>query len=155
MLPVSFNGRIEIPGQHDATAACRRLHTALEELDARRIARNEHTIRFTGGVFRIVSNWNLLVPISSGKLVVRPHPKGILVLYRLRFLQFAAALAVLAAFLCVSLLTAGSDISTIWNGGMIWAFGLVALIPILNIFIAMIRFRRWVWRTLAHQSGRR
>jgi hypothetical protein len=86
-LPFSFSGRVEVDAQHDVNSAALRLERGLEILKAKRIDRTESQIRFKAGVARLVSNTNLLVPISSGELSVEPKGGGLVVAYHLHFTQ--------------------------------------------------------------------
>jgi hypothetical protein len=45
------------------------------------------TVTFTSGVFRFVSGQNLLVPISSGAVRCVQTPEGVVIHYRLSFVQ--------------------------------------------------------------------
>ena len=111
----------------------------------------EHRIRFSGGFFRLVSNWNLLVPTSAGEIEVQPYPKGVVIVYHLRFYQLTAALVVLAGLLLSSLIAAGGKA----NGLAVFIFGFLALPFVLSEFFTLIRFPRWIWRTLAYQHRRK
>ena len=53
------------------------LAEALRRVDARDVIATVDRVSFRGGVFRSVSNWNVLVPFSHGELIIRDEPNEI------------------------------------------------------------------------------
>jgi hypothetical protein len=145
-LPFSYSGRVEIAGQHDVEGATLRLERGLELLKPKRLDRTGSQIRFKSGAARLVSNTNLLVPIGSGELSVQPNSGGLAVAYRLHFTQILliATVMVLGFFgpflLNAPNLTRG-EAGVFLFGMWLWLFGG-------NVVITLIRFPRWIKRTL-------
>ena len=54
----------------DARRLAGHLATCLRDVDARNVTVDGGRVQFHGGVFRMVSNWNVLVPFGSGELEV-------------------------------------------------------------------------------------
>jgi hypothetical protein len=145
-LPFSFSGRVEVDARHDVNGAALRLERGLEILKAKRIDRTESQIRFKAGYARLVSNTNLLAPISSGELAVQPKGGGLVVVYRLRFTQMLVFVTVMVfGFFGPSLLNAANRSkgqAVVYLFGMwMWLFGG-------SVVTTLIRFPRWIRRTL-------
>ena len=47
--------------------------TELKKYRPKKIEQKEEKIEFSAGIFRLVMNWNLLVPITSGTIEYREH----------------------------------------------------------------------------------
>jgi hypothetical protein len=63
-----------------------RVEQALRRVRAARLQVSGDTISFRGGFFRAVTNWNILVPISSGEIHFSRIDGSVLVRYRISFL---------------------------------------------------------------------
>jgi hypothetical protein len=63
-------GDVPFDDRVDLTVLPTHLVTCLRDVNARAIEIEGTHIAFTGGVFRLVSNWNLLVPFGYGDLTV-------------------------------------------------------------------------------------
>jgi len=83
-FPISISGAVSAPGL-TVDEAMLRLERGLAEAKAVALRRERSEIRFKGGAFRPVSNWNVLVPISTGRIEVAPRDGGVTVSYRLTF----------------------------------------------------------------------
>ncbi len=59
----------------------------LESVKARNIEIAENSLTFTGGIFRLVSNWNLLGPIDHGTIEIVASDQVITVRFRISFVQ--------------------------------------------------------------------
>lgn len=72
MFPISFEGQIELldfsPEQIDAVAG--RVASALVRVRARNVCCDGNVVTFHGGMFRLVSSWNILAPVSHGTIEV-------------------------------------------------------------------------------------
>lgn len=129
--------------------AASRLERALHNLKAKRVTRVGPQIQFTGGIFRVVSGTNLLAAIDSGELFVEPSAKGLAIGYRLQFTQMflIVSVAVLGFFgppvMMAPNLTpveAAALLFVAW----LWLYGG-------NVILTLIRFPRWIRRTLAYE----
>ena len=56
-------------------------------------------VSFTGGVFRAVSNWNVLYPITEGFIEVQPEQDFYVISYELNFKQILVMASVIAGVL--------------------------------------------------------
>jgi hypothetical protein len=136
-FPLSVDGCIR-GAANDAASAARAVEQLLRDTKASTIAVHGHEIEFGVRFFRLVSNWNLLVPIDSGRVVVHEREHAIEVEYHisLRRWFFVATGTVVIAY-CV-----GRFLAVEPSGGFplpplvfLWLF----LFP-LNYFIAALRF---------------
>ncbi len=144
-LPFSFSGRVEVDAQRDVKGATLRLERGLAILKARRIDREGSHIRFTAGVARLASSANMLAGIGSGELSVQPKGGGLVVVYRLRFTQMLALVTVMVFGFFGPFLLAGPNLReavAILVGSWMWLFGG-------NVVLTLIKFPRWIRRTLA------
>lgn len=74
MFPLSITGELKISRLQDEDVNFV-LNTVEQELTAVRatnVSRTANRVTFKGGIFRFVSNWNLLVPIGYGEIEVLP-----------------------------------------------------------------------------------
>jgi len=93
-FPISLAGVVAVSGLTvDETIA--RLERALAGAGATALRRESNGLQFGGTAFRLVSNWNVLVPISTGIIEVRSRNDGIIVWYRLRFTWVLVAVTLL------------------------------------------------------------
>ena len=107
-------------------------------------------VRFTAGIFRIVWNWNILVPFGSGSIAVVSHGAEFLVSYRLSTVQM---LVTVTGMICLMGLMIFSETMNAWyeillvlGGGWLWLFGM-------NYLIAIVRFPAWLRRGLKKIPG--
>jgi len=115
----------------------------LRKAEAGNISKSESQLDFTGGLFRAVSNWNLLIAISSGSIVFRKTEGGVEATYRISFLQmflFVTALVGLAFSI--------SPKEPIYIFGVmwLWLFGM-------NYLITIIRFPSSLRAALNDRTG--
>lgn len=144
-LPFSVTRSLTISGVSDPTSATDRLERGLEKLKARRITRRGPIVDFRGGMFRPVSNHNLLVAINTGRLQVEPYHSGVRVSFRLEFLQIfwmvsAMVLGFLGPFVLSSSNLSWGEAALVLLGFWLWLFGG-------NVLITLFRFPRWIRRT--------
>jgi len=74
MFPTSISGTLELPA-FKSVGVEELLSLVSAEMDhanARDIRRVGTKLSFRGGVFRLVSNWNVLVPAGSGEIEILP-----------------------------------------------------------------------------------
>ncbi len=144
-LPFSFSGRVEVGAQRDVKGAALKLERGLEILKAKRIDRKGLQIHFTAGAARLVLNTNLLTAIGSGELLVQPKSGGLVVVYRLRFTQMLFISLMVFGFLGPFVLSSpnlsSAQALVLLAGAWMWLFGG-------NVALTLIRFPRWIRRTL-------
>jgi hypothetical protein len=76
---------INFDGDVDLAALPAHLADCLRRLDARAVKVDQNRVSFTGGLFRLVGNWNVLIPFGFGDLMIDPIARNIR--YRLSFRQ--------------------------------------------------------------------
>jgi hypothetical protein len=96
-FPISSSGVIAVRGL-SVDEAIDRLEDALAKEKPAALSRDGRGLRFQGGAFRLVCNWNILVPISAGVLDVSPSEHGVNVSYRVTFTQMLVAVTLMVAF---------------------------------------------------------
>jgi len=116
----------------------------LHRLSARKLDMSGDTVSFAGGGFRFVSNWNLLVPISRGKIVVMPIADGVTVRYQISFRELIVVATIMilamAVIFCGFEGRAGlASVAFFVPVGWLWLVGM-------NIVIAIPRFNCFVKR---------
>jgi hypothetical protein len=127
-----------------------RLERALETLSPVWVAREGGRVLFAGGIFRFVSSWNLLGPITRGWVEVTPTGKGTVVRYKIWFsemlLGVTLLVAIMGTFMHVWQRPTADTIS--WLAFMwLWLFGV-------NLLTTLVRFPRFVRRaTVAGHNG--
>jgi len=115
----------------------------LEAVKARRIRVVGRSLAFRGGIFRFVTNWNLLGPIGRGRIDVETAPGEVIVRWRISFLQMVVVvttmLVVLGAFAArempLPFLLGGLPLLCLWLAGM-------------NVVISIARFSHFVNRCM-------
>ena len=132
---VNFDGNVDLATLPAHLADC------LRRLDARVVAVDQNRVSFTGGLFRLVSNWNLLVPFGFGDLTIDSSARSIT--YRLSFRQLVIAVTVMVGIMAGFI----SFASRSWPG--------LAFIPVMwiwlvggNLAIGIPRFEKFVRRTI-------
>ena len=145
-LPFSFSGRVDVGPQHDAKGAALKLERGLEILKAKRIDHTGLRIHFTTGFARLVLSTNLLAPISSGELLIQPKSGGLVVVYNVRFTHMLVGASVMVFFFFGPFVLSAPNMSSaqavaLLVGAWMWLFGG-------NVVLALIRFPRWIRRTL-------
>jgi hypothetical protein len=75
MFPLSLQGEISIDNlqQAEIDAAIARLQSAVSAMHARNIERLPNGLSFRGGLFRVVSSWNILIPFDNCEISVAPN----------------------------------------------------------------------------------
>lgn len=126
-FPISLTGTVAV---RDLTVeeAIERLEGALAQARARALRREDRAVQFRGGVFRLVSGWNILGPISNGVLEVAPSANGVSVIYRVTFGQMLVVVtlmvgAFLGPLVMVSPNTSGAGGLGILSVAWLWLFG--------------------------------
>ncbi|HEX8692841.1 MAG TPA: hypothetical protein VF746_10500 [Longimicrobium sp.] len=146
MLPFDWHGCLQVPRDpeqpDEREALLRRLERALAPHKPRWIRREGATIHFRGGSFRWVTNWNLLVSISTGSFTVEETPAGPLVCYRLRFTGMVVGSTVAVLLLAVWLTTmAGMSRPPVLIFVVMWLWLVGG-----NLAITLLRFSRFMRR---------
>lgn len=74
MFPLSITGELKISRLQNEgiDLVLNRVEQELAAVRATNVSRTANRITFKGGIFRFVSNWNILVPIGYGQIEVLP-----------------------------------------------------------------------------------
>lgn len=143
MFPLSITGEFKISRlqDNDVNLVLNRVEQELAAVRATNVSRTANRITFTGGIFRFVSNWNLLVPIGYGEIEVLPD----CVKYTFSCTQMLVAttvmVCIMGAFILFSAPVSAFSLITpviIW----LWLFGM-------NYLISAVRLPAFV-RKIAH-----
>jgi hypothetical protein len=115
MFPFTFSRTIEIPVADETTESASK---AISSLLSRRIkaemprsfTSNPHQISFSGGVFRFVGSWNLLVSITYGVIDFMPTNDKLLVSYKLWFMELFVLASLMTIFFGFLIFSSGLTI---------------------------------------------
>jgi hypothetical protein len=94
-----YTGTIHVGEDLQSSALMPHLAECLRRARARDVTVDGNRIAFKGGLFRPVSNWNVLVPFGTGELEFLPTTRE--VRYRLSLAQLIVAATVTIGFLAV------------------------------------------------------
>jgi hypothetical protein len=145
MLTFTRTGRLHFGDDLDPSALPAYFAKVLQNVDAREVKAYMDRVEFKGGMFRLVSSWNVLVPFASGTVTIHPDIRQ--VRYRVSYLQlvFVATIAVGIMSLFV-LSSVGWQpllvVPIVW----LWLVGG-------NLIIGVPRFERFIRRALADLSS--
>lgn len=125
----------------DSALLPQHLASCLRSADASTVEIVGNRVRFTAGVFRMVGNWNVLVPFGSGELSV--HSDRCEVRYTLNCRQIFIAATVMIAFGAAFMLTSGGS-RAVWLLPFMWLWLVGG-----NLAIGIPRFRSFVASAIA------
>jgi hypothetical protein len=145
MLPFPFSASGTVSVRSDAPdvhAVMDAVEQAFGDVRASAVQRTRDSIAFRGGVFRLVTSWNILGPISSGILRFTRGDHGVDIDYRLSFVQMFIIVTVMLAALKLGSWPWGQlGTRTPWLPlfiGWCWLFGVNYLITVFH-FPAFLR----------------
>jgi hypothetical protein len=125
MFPLSIDGEIELKSSAPESDILSGLRRALAAQKANNISTDGRRIAFEAGVFRLVSNWNVLVPVGSGTIEIVPGPPR-RVRYAFSCRQMAAFTTAMAGVMsCLAAREGGAAGAVlIFAGAWAWLFGM-------------------------------
>jgi hypothetical protein len=131
----------------DAERLPQHLAISLEKVKAKAVVVDHNRVSFKGGIFRLVTNWNLLIPFGFGDLTVDSSERQLNYRLSLRQLISAATLQ----------LVGGTALAVAYSGEPPRAFlvlvpvffAMVALMVGLNVLTGVTRFRAFLRRAVA------
>ena len=138
ILSLTYTGTLEFDAGVDTTALIVHLADYLRKLEARDIRISQASVSFRGGLFRAVSNWNILIPFGYGKLIVDETAHQ--VRYGLSFRQLICVVTTMLALACLiewSVATFDSVVPLVLGIGWLWLVGG-------NLMLGIPRFRRFL-----------
>jgi hypothetical protein len=95
--PLMYTRAIGFDRDVDVAMLPAHVAAALRHLNARAVEVNQNRVSFTGGIFRLVSNWNVLVPFGFGDLTVDSDARHIR--YRVSFRQVVIGATVMVGII--------------------------------------------------------
>lgn len=149
-IPFSLSGRVAARDVTDQMRAVSGIVRALEVAAAGDIQRLGNRVSFKGGLARVVSSWNILVPIGSGEVNVRASEEGVIADYTLHFTQILGVVTTLVAGMVLLVLLMARDWPTALAIGVsawLWLYGA-------NVLLTSFRFPRWLRRALTREDMR-
>jgi len=145
MFPMSLDGEFKLtsPELEDISAILSKVEQALRAARATNISRIGNRVVFQGGIFRLVMNWNILVPVGRGEIEIVPGKPGT-VKYGFSCVQMLILLTLMVGAMSVALisregLSAHAIIFLVI--GWLWLFGM-------NYVISAVRLPRFVRRAV-------
>jgi len=150
-FPMSINGTVNLgrdaPTGGDPEATANRIEDMLREARATTITRHGNTVSFTAGMFRLVINWNVLVPFVTGTISVQPLEEGMKLNYKLSTIEMTIAVT---AMMCIASILLLANDPTARSGIFVYLFLIFGWFWLVggNYVSGMIRFRSWLWRGL-------
>lgn len=141
-LSTMNRGSLPFDERLDPLRLAEHLADALRRVHANDVSVSADRVRFAGGVFRFVSNWNVLVPFGHGELIINRDAKRLE--YKVSFGQLTLILVVFSVFAVAFMLASrsppgafpvGLAIIWLWLGGM-------------NVVIGRVRFESFLRKTL-------
>ena len=135
-----IEGSIYFGEETDPEKLASHLADCLHDVDAKAVDLTDGHVAFKGGVFRMVSNWNVLAPFGSGEMRVDPVTRQ--VLYRLSARELVvvatAGIGIIATFV---LFTQAWQPLVMMPFIWLWIVGG-------NLAIGTFRFERFVCRSI-------
>ncbi len=102
-FPFSYTNKIEVPfdaNKHTPDNLLSSIVSSLKNVKARNIQNDRNRITFSGGILRLVMNWNILVTVSSGEITVEKDNDKIILNYHIKFTEmFVIATAMVLGFM--------------------------------------------------------
>lgn len=89
-FPFSYTSKVEVQFDnvnHTPDNLLSNIISALKKVKVRNIQADQNCVSFSGGIFRFVINWNILVAVSRGEIVVDKINDKLLLNYHLRFTE--------------------------------------------------------------------
>jgi hypothetical protein len=134
------SGALEFGPGVDVSLLPAHLAACLKNARASAVDINACEVSFKGGIFRLVGNWNVLVPFGSGTLTVDPVAK--IVRYGLNSTQLVTIVSAFTA-LAVILSWIKHSLVVLPMAGFLWAWLVGG-----NLLIGYPRFRRFLRQAL-------
>jgi hypothetical protein len=135
-FPLSAHGRVWAE-RTDMSHAVGAVESLLRERKATSVTVGADRIDFTVRFLRLVSNWNLLVPIDSGSIAFRQSDEDVEIRYSIYFKRFffvVTAMIIIVAVIIFVFAVDGRGAALVFvPAAWFWVFAV-------NYFIAVLRF---------------
>jgi hypothetical protein len=139
--PLMYTSTVNFEGDIDSALLPAHLADCLRRVDGRYVTVEQNRVSFTSGLFRLVSNWNVLVPFGFGDLMVDAAARRIR--YRLSYRQLMIFATVMAGVMAVFI----SFVSRTWAGLVFIPFMYIWLVGA-NLAIGIPRFDGFLRRAI-------
>jgi hypothetical protein len=147
MSAFTRTGSLQFGDDLDPFALPAYLTGVLQKVDAREVKVYGDRVEFKGGIFRLVSSWNILVPFGSGIVTIRSDIRQIA--YQLSCLQLVCVATIAVGIMSLFILaSAGWQPLLVVPITWLWLVGG-------NLLIGIPRFERFIGRALADVPLRR
>jgi hypothetical protein len=141
MTAFTRTGRLQFGDDLNPSALPAYFASVLRKVNAREVKVYGDRVEFNGGIFRLVSSWNVLVPFGSG--IVTIHPDIRQVQYQVSCLQLVFVVTVAVGIMSLFILSsAGWQPLLVIPIAWLWLVGG-------NLMIGIPRFERFIRRALA------
>jgi hypothetical protein len=138
---LSYQRSIVLTSNADVPLLLQHLADCLRAVEARDIRVTEDAVYFKGGAFRMVTNWNVLVPFDAGRFTVSDG--GQIVMYTMSYRQLLVISALMSGAMALFLFLAHQVSASVFAFPLIWAWLFGA-----NLAIGKNRFDDFVSRSL-------
>lgn len=145
MLSRITTGALRFDQEVDSAALPEHLAGCLRSAKASTVETTGSYVKFTAGIFRLVGNWNVLVPFGSGSLSVDPATH--MVRYDLNCSQMLVLVTLMTAVMGRFMWTSGAPL---WLLPLPWLW-----IVGVNLAVGIPRFRGFLKRALEHAPRNR
>jgi len=89
-FPFTYTNKVEVQfdeKKHTPENLLDSVIKSLQKAKAKNVKNNLNHITFTGGIFRLVTNWNILGSISSGEITIERNKDKLCLKYHLKFTE--------------------------------------------------------------------
>jgi hypothetical protein len=141
MFPLVRTGTLPLDTDIDAASLPIHLAECLRCVDARKVEIQGNCVAFEGGMFRLVGNWNVLVPFESGDLRVEASSCQIRYTLSIRQLVlFGTGAVVIMSFIILKM--------SMWQPLLVLPLMWLWLVGV-NLAIGIARFKNFLRRASA------
>jgi hypothetical protein len=158
VFPLSVRGSVRLklasaPAETAIKATLDRIGEMLDEEAANDVIVDQNEVRFSAGMRRDVSNWNVLLQFDTGRIWIEPQDTMFVIKYDLSTLQILLTVTLVVAGLsALAFLVHGLQSDTVKNAATTFAIGWGWLFG-MNYITGTIRFPRWLRKGLRDMPG--
>jgi hypothetical protein len=144
MPTLTTAGQVTIPAGVNTSALLAHLVDCLRDVNAKEVRAEGNSVSFVGGIFRFVTNWNVLVSFGFGDLTVDSAKCE--VSFRLNYRQLVICTGIMFLVVVAGLLFVGLPPAS-W---LILAAPFIYLVAVTsNIAVGVLHFRYFLRRSIA------
>ncbi len=144
MPTLTTAGKVGFPAEMSPSKLLAHLADCLRDVSAKEVRVEGNSVSFVGGVFRFVTNWNVLAPFGFGDLTIDSANRE--VSFRLSYRQLVVYTGIMFLVVVAVLLFIGLPPAS-W---LILAAPLIYLIAVIsNVAVGVLHFRYFLRRSIA------